>query len=145
MPYIDNSENRRNILDKIVEHIGTNFNILGNEITKDYMYHKECADLLLDLNMKVNGDLNYLLYALAKRYLKPSYNNYKTFLGKLSLDADGDLPMILTYLNHELIRWEITTTENIEAELECCKLEIYRRLVAPYEDKKKDENGDVEG
>ena len=30
------------------------------------------------------------------------------------------------------------------AELECCKLEIYRKLVAPYEDTKIEENGDVE-
>ena len=29
-------------------------------------------------------------------------------------------------------------------ELEAAKLEIYRRLVAPYEDKKIKENGDVE-
>jgi hypothetical protein len=27
--------------------------------------------------------------------------------------------------------------------LECMKQEFYRRLVAPYEDKKKEENGDV--
>lgn len=27
--------------------------------------------------------------------------------------------------------------------LECVKLEFYRRAVAPYEDKKKEENGDV--
>lgn len=27
--------------------------------------------------------------------------------------------------------------------LEACKLEFYRRLVAPYEDKKIEENGDV--
>ena len=27
--------------------------------------------------------------------------------------------------------------------LECCKLEMYRRAVAPYEDKKMEENGDV--
>jgi len=27
--------------------------------------------------------------------------------------------------------------------LECCKLELYRRLVVPYEDKKMQENGDV--
>lgn len=27
--------------------------------------------------------------------------------------------------------------------LECAKLELYRRMVAPYEDKKKEENGDV--
>ena len=28
-------------------------------------------------------------------------------------------------------------------ELECCKLEFYRKKVAPYEDKKLKENGDV--
>ena len=27
--------------------------------------------------------------------------------------------------------------------LECAKLELYRRLAAPYEDRKKDESGDV--
>jgi hypothetical protein len=27
--------------------------------------------------------------------------------------------------------------------LECCKLELYRRMVAPYEDTKKEVNGDV--
>jgi len=27
--------------------------------------------------------------------------------------------------------------------LECCKLELYRRLAVPYEDKKIQENGDV--
>jgi hypothetical protein len=144
MPYIENKANRRIILDKVVEHIGTTFNILGTDLTKDYAYHQECVQLLLDLNIEVNGDLNYLLYALAKRYVKPSYNNYKTFLSKLSLHGEGDLPIILMYLNKELTEWEITTTDNIEAELECCKLEIYRRLVAPYEDKKKEENGDVE-
>jgi len=30
------------------------------------------------------------------------------------------------------------------AELECAKMEIYRRQLAPYEDKKIEENGDVE-
>ena len=29
------------------------------------------------------------------------------------------------------------------AALECAKLELYRRVVAPYEDKKCEENGDV--
>lgn len=27
--------------------------------------------------------------------------------------------------------------------LECAKMELYRRVAAPYEDKKKEENGDV--
>lgn len=38
------------------------------------------------------------------------------------------------------------TYKNINAvigALECNKLEVYRRLAAPYEDKKKEENGDV--
>lgn len=36
--------------------------------------------------------------------------------------------------------------ENVNAvvgALECCKLELYRRLAAPYEDRKIAENGDV--
>jgi hypothetical protein len=33
---------------------------------------------------------------------------------------------------------------NFIGEIESAKLEIYRRLVAPYEDKKIEENGDVE-
>jgi len=32
----------------------------------------------------------------------------------------------------------------IISEIECAKLEFYRRIVAPYEDKKILENGDVE-
>lgn len=27
--------------------------------------------------------------------------------------------------------------------LECCKLEMYRRMIAPYEDDKRDSNGEV--
>ena len=32
---------------------------------------------------------------------------------------------------------------NFIGALECCKLELYRRVAAPYEDKKKRDNGDV--
>ncbi len=35
------------------------------------------------------------------------------------------------------------TINNIVGALECCKLELYRRLAAPYEDEKIKENGDV--
>lgn len=34
-------------------------------------------------NVGANGDLNYILYAYCKRYVKPSYNNYKNFCGEL--------------------------------------------------------------
>lgn len=56
-----------------------------------------------------NGELNYLLYAYCKRYVKPSYNNYKNYIG----------------------------------ELRQCATEIERRILAPYEDQKIIENGDV--
>ena len=90
MPYIKNEitridgKPRRKEIDKIVE-------------------------LMINQGVKVNGDLNYLLYKFCKSSIIPSYDNYKNFCG----------------------------------ELEMCKLEIYRMLVAPYENLKKDENGDV--
>ena len=59
--------------------------------------------------IKIDGDLNYVLYALCKRHVKPSYNNYKNFRGELRECAD----------------------------------EIGRRLLAPYEDGKIEENGDI--
>jgi len=35
------------------------------------------------------------------------------------------------------------TYNDILGAIEACKLELYRRRIAPYEDKKIDENGDV--
>jgi hypothetical protein len=60
--------------------------------------------------VEANGDLNYILYAFCKNFVKPSYNNYKNYCG----------------------------------ELRQCATEIERRILAPYEDKKIEENGDVE-
>ena len=34
-------------------------------------------------NLSYNGDLNYVLYALCKRFVPPSYNNYKNYIGEL--------------------------------------------------------------
>ena len=34
-------------------------------------------------DVTANGDLNYILYAYCKRYVKPSFNNYKNFCGEL--------------------------------------------------------------
>ncbi|MEE8372500.1 MAG: hypothetical protein V3R87_02025 [Dehalococcoidia bacterium] len=36
-----------------------------------------------------------------------------------------------------------TTVQNVIGVLECAKLELYRRVLAPYEDTKIAENGDV--
>lgn len=67
------------------------------------------VNLMKALDVKADGDLNYVLFAFCKRFVKPSYNNYKNFCG----------------------------------ELRQCATEIERELLAPYEDQKKAENGEV--
>ena len=57
--------------------------------------------------------------------------------------------VLLFYLNNtaaEVNFDQATLYENFNAmigALECCKQEYYRRIIAPYEDKKIEENGDV--
>jgi len=43
----------------------------------------QIVDSMDVLGVQANGDLNYILYAFCKRYVKPSYNNYKNFCGEL--------------------------------------------------------------
>lgn len=65
------------------------------------MYNKGCLP---------DGHLNYVLFKYCKKFVRPSYNNYKNFCG----------------------------------ELERCIHEIERKILDPYEDKKIEENGDVD-
>ena len=65
--------------------------------------------MMIQVDMKVDGDLNYVLYKFCKDHIRPSYNNYKNYIG----------------------------------ELEECVAEIRRRILAPYEDQKRFENGEV--
>lgn len=47
----------------------------------------------------------------------------------------------LSYLEHAPLSYQ--QYNDVVGALEACKLEFYRRAVAPYEDKKIQENGDV--
>lgn len=49
--------------------------------------------------------------------------------------------LALSYLKDMGVRYQ--TYNDIIGALEGAKLEMYRRMVAPYEDTKKEENGDV--
>ena len=51
---------------------------------KDRSSMDEIVNLMIKKNVKADGDLNYVLYTFAKRHIKPSYNNYKNYLGELS-------------------------------------------------------------
>lgn len=50
-------------------------------------YKRENLDDIVEsmhfAGVEANGDLNYILYAFCKRYVAPSYNNYKNFCGEL--------------------------------------------------------------
>ena len=57
----------------------------------------------------------------------------------------GELNYLITTIcsMYSMYAIDYETINEIIGVLECLKLEFYRRLAAPYEDKKKDENGDV--
>lgn len=61
-------------------------------------------------------------------------------------DCAGDLNYIFTIIAHNYLERKGLRYQNINdivGALEGAKLELYRRVAGPYEDKKIEENGDV--
>lgn len=53
--------------------------------------------------LKVDGDLNYLLFAFCVRYVEPGYNSYKNFLGELNeVCAEVRRRLLATYENEKI-------------------------------------------
>ena len=61
----------------------------------------------------------------------------------LKVKADGDLNYLLYKYCKYYVKPSYNNFKNFCAELRQCATEIERRLLANYEDKKRDENGDV--
>ena len=59
----------------------------------------------------------------------------------------GELNYVISYLCDAFLGKDMgyETANEVIGVLECAKLEIYRRVIAPYEDAKMLENGDVFG
>ena len=59
----------------------------------------------------------------------------------------GDLNYVLTKTCHVYLKKQMLLNyqayNDVIGALECCKQEMYRRMVAPYEEEKIKENGDV--
>ena len=64
----------------------------------------------------------------------------------LRLDGPGELNYAITSIIDDWLKRKGVRYASINLAigvLECAKLELYRRVAAPYEDKKMEENGDV--
>lgn len=62
------------------------------------------------------------------------------------VEHPGTLDYLITMAIHEYIKQKglsYTTLNEAIGVLECAKLELYRMIAAPYEDKKKRENGAI--
>jgi len=87
---------------------------------------KHYDDLILDLCMRLRlnnptndslcGSLNYIIFKIVKGLIEPQYDGGERSYARFNA---------------------------ITGALECCKQEIYRRLVVPYEETKIEDNGDV--
>jgi hypothetical protein len=96
---------------------------------KDRPRMDDIVNHMLYNGVKPDGKLNYVLFKLCKQTVVPeSYNSYKNFIGELE----------------ECITEIRNSYKNFIGELEECIAEIRRRLLAPYEDEKIKQNGDVE-
>jgi ribosomal protein S3AE len=58
-------------------------------------------------------------------------------------EVDGELNYVVTKLLKEIYPLRYFHINKAVGVLECAKLEYYRRVAAPYEDKKIQESGDV--
>ena len=74
--------------------------------------------------------------------LRPKLNEVVTKLCRLQIDPDGQLNYILFKLCKDTCG-NYAEYKNFIGELNECVAEIRRRLLAPYEDEKIKENGDV--
>jgi len=75
----------------------------------------------------------------------PQATRYAMFYDRRPPDTPGELNFAITQLllNYLDGGMSYTAINEVIGVLECAKLELYRRVAAPYEDKKKEENGDV--
>ena len=103
--------------------------------TPKYVDNHQIVDLMVNNGLKLDGDLNYILFKFAKYHIKPSYNNYKMFISNL------EYTVFDTYDDNIYIISDVIL--NLCGELSECVVEIRRKLLAPYEDVKIIENGDI--
>lgn len=80
-------------------------------------------------------------------YIKPEdrpwFDEVVEVMDELGVEANGDLNYILFKYCKYHIKPSYNNYKNFCGELRQCATEIERRILAPYEDSKRKENGDV--
>ena len=78
-------------------------------------------------------------------YIKPE-DRLHILADEKQIDTPGELNYFISTLINSYIHQKgknYSTLNEVVGVLECAKLELYRRVAAPYEDTKIEENGDV--
>ena len=77
----------------------------------------------------------------------PYIKNGRKFLEfKSDVNSAGELNYAISYIIHNYLKKSgvsYTKLNEVIGVLECAKLELYRKVAAPYEDEKQAENGSV--
>jgi len=139
MPYV--KQERRPALDKVIDEL-VKLNRQSGDITlfllklsrsqikgfgtQEKRLEKALTQALYS-KVEPNGDINYILFKYCKYCVKPSYNNYKSFMGE-----------IYTALS----LFDIRSRSYIDEYREAAEW-IRIKLLTPYEEEKIIENGDV--
>ncbi len=80
-----------------------------------------------------------------KKQMRPGFDPHLKSIGPHTIDP-GDLNYCITVLVHEYLKAHgvsYTVMNDCIGVLDSAKMEFYRRIVVPYEDKKIKENGDI--
>lgn len=81
-----------------------------------------------------------LVDSLARIIAQDSVDNCQETSGRLNYAITTLMHKVL---KHENVQENYSSYNDLIGMLECAKLELYRRKISPYEDKKIEENGDV--
>ena len=145
MPYV--LQERRPALDPVVEAM-VKIDLTMNDITK---FLTTLGGITPDTSLTVfpkyqialkaayfaeaepNGDINYILFKYGKYHIKPSYNNYKAYIGAIHQAKDQ------ISSSKSLLASSVRYVDEYRESAEWIRI----KLLTPYEEEKIIENGDV--
>jgi len=141
MPYV--KQERRAALDEVVSELekvelnGLNLHnflilLVRQSAPKAAEELRPALKKAIKVDVEPNGDINYILFKYCKYNIKPSYNNYKNFMGK-----------IYDVIHHLILMENKTDYNNYVDEFREAAEWIRIKLLTPYEEEKIIENGDV--